>query len=55
VTVTARTRPVPQTTLVTLFADRHDEHTLARLIEPFLLIFIECRFGRQRRFVLRTE
>ena len=25
------------------------------MTEPFLLIFIECRLGSQRRFVLRLE
>jgi hypothetical protein len=38
-----------------LFALRQDEQTFARRTEPFLLIFIECRFGSQRRLVRRTE
>lgn len=44
-----------QTTFVTLFAFRQDEHTRARRTPPPTRTFIECRFGRQRRFVLRWE
>ena len=40
---------------VTLFAERQDEHTFARRIEPLTLIFIECRLGNHRRFECFVE
>lgn len=44
-----------QTTLVTLFALRQDEHTFTRRTPPLCCTRIECRFGSQRRFVFRCE
>ena len=49
-------RGAAQTTLVTLFALRQDEHTRARTTPPAgERTFIACRFGSQRRLVFRCE
>ncbi len=40
---------------MTLFADRQAVQTFARTIDPLRLIFIDLRFGNQRRFECFVE